>query len=454
MKKIIYIFSVITCFSFTSCSDLLDTEPNDLLTNEVVLQDVEGVQGVLNNAYNQLRSVDYLQRNFIVQAGALADNIKQTINNTSRLNGISNNQPFAHFTFWESAYKVITSANFVISGVNNFDASVAQEDSDQLLAEAHFLRAIAHFDLVRVYARNPNFSNGENLGIPIVTEPVADPSQSFPSRNTSVEVYSQIINDLNTSAGLITRNQTASTVSESAIHALLSRVYLYQGDWASAASAASTAIDLVGFDIENNNYTNIFSQASETIFGLNFLPNENPGLNGSLQGLFFVNPSNGIGYGDFVVREDLLKLYGENDVRKNDFIATVKSGENVHFIGKYLGYGGEFGLDQIPLIRLSEVYLNRAEALAENDDLSGALSDLNKIRNRAGLSNFTSSIKQEVIDAILLERRLELAFEGHRWFDLKRRGLDIPKGIQNIDCQTECTIPNNNYRILANIPTS
>jgi len=65
MKKIIYIFSVITCFSFTSCSDLLDTEPNDLLTNEVVLQDVEGVQGVLNNAYNQLRSVDYLQRNFI-----------------------------------------------------------------------------------------------------------------------------------------------------------------------------------------------------------------------------------------------------------------------------------------------------------------------------------------------------------------------------------------------------
>jgi len=266
---------------------------------------------------------------------------------------------------------------------------------------------------------------------------VADPSQSFPSRNTSVEVYSQIINDLNTSAGLITRNQTASTVSESAIHALLSRVYLYQGDWASAASAASTAIDLVGFDIENNNYTNIFSQASETIFGLNFLPT-----------------SNGIGYGDFVVREDLLKLYGENDVRKNDFIATVKSGENVHFIGKYLGYGGEFGLDQIPLIRLSEVYLNRAEALAENDDLSGALSDLNKIRNRAGLSNFTSSIKQEVIDAILLERRLELAFEGHRWFDLKRRGLDIPKGIQNIDCQTECTIPNNNYRILANIPTS
>ncbi len=453
MKNLNKIAVVLLMLSLFSCEDILNTEPNDRLTNETALSDYDGVVATLLGGYDRLRNTNsYYRRDFVVIAETLADNLKQTINNSSRLNGISGNAPYAHFFIWVQAYRVINSANFVISAIDNI-TDATQSQLDQVHAEALFLRALAHFDLVRVYARNPNFSVGEPLGIPIVTE-IVSPTESFPERNTIDEVYAQIIADLNQAAGLVnTSISFPNRASASAIQALLARVHLYAGNWEEAITASTKVIDNVGFDIEKTDYKKIFSNQSETIFGISFLGDESPGLNGSLEGVLYVDPESGIGYGDFVARQDILNLYGPDDIRAALFTHTSKSGEEVDYVGKFIGYGGSFGLDHIPLIRLSEMYLTRAEALAElGTNLAGAISDLNYIRNRAGLPNTTASSQADVIDAVLQERRLELAFEGHRIFDLKRKGMDIPKGMSGVDCQGECSIPYTDFRVIANIP--
>lgn len=455
----IYINSIIILITilFGSCDNSLETEPNDTVSNDVALRDYKGNLAILIGGYNGLRNTNYYQRDFIVIADALADNIKQTISNTSRLDGISNNRPFSHFNFWSEAYKIIASSNFVIASVDNniiTDASV--KDINQLKAEALFLRAFAHFDLLRSYARNPKHTVQEPLGIPIILQPYKNQETiDYPPRKTITESYDQIILDLNTAFSLIEKNTSniKNRARDITIQALLSRVHLYAGNWKDCIAASNYVIDNIGFTIETNNYTNIFSKESETIFGLSYLSHENPGLNGSLEGLFHIN-ENGIGYGDFVARQNLFESIEDGDIRKNLYIPGNKVGENVHFIGKYLGYLGEFGLDNIPLIRLSEIILNRAEAKAEDNDLSGALTDLNTIRNRAGLANTSLTTKENIIEAILNERRIELAFEGHRIFDLKRKGMDIPKGSTGLDCTEECNIPYTDFRIIANIPIS
>ncbi|MFC5047079.1 RagB/SusD family nutrient uptake outer membrane protein [Aquimarina hainanensis] len=449
-KNIIWSF-LLMCI-LIACDDVLETEPNDRVSNERAVSDFESAEATLLGAYDRLRRVDYYQRDFIVIADGLADNIRQTINNTSRLNGISQNQPYAHFTFWQNAYETINSANFVIEGVDNLP-DATEDQKKQLKGEALFLRALAHFDLVRAYARNPNHLVGEPLGIPIIT----NPSDIFalPARNSIDQVYQHIITSLTNAFDLIgVTTGVSNRASKVAVQGLLSRIYLYQKDWENSIIAANYVIQNVGFDIETDDYSSIFSEASETIFGLSYSDIENPGLNGSLQGLFYIDTNTGIGYGDFVVRDDLYSLHETDDIRLNLYVPAIKSGENVNFIGKYLGYQGAFGLDNIPLLRLSEIFLNRAEALAENNDLSGAINDLNKIRNRAGLPNESVGSKEEIINAVLKERRIELAFEGHRIFDLKRRGLDISKGILNIDCTQECNISYEDFRVLANIPVS
>ncbi len=452
MKKILTLTLFMSLLAI-SCDDLLDTETNSAISNENALNDYEGLVSTLLGGYDRLRNNNvYYRRDFMVIADALADNLKQPADNTSRLLGVSDNVPYSHFNIWAQAYQVINSANFVLEAVGQV-AHGDQEELDQLHAEALFLRALAHFDLLRVYARNPNYPVDEPLGVPVITE-ITSPTTTYPIRDTILEGYDQVIADLNAAAGRInTSLGSPNRANIHAINALLARVHLYAGNWEAAASAATLVIDNIGFDIELSDYTQVFSGASETIFGISFQADENPGLNGSLEGILYVDPEISIGYGDFVAREGLLSSYEAGDIRADLFIATTKGGEAVSYVGKYLGYGGAFGLDHIPLIRLSEMYLTRAEARAEvGTDLAGAITDLNKIRTRAGLTAVTGLSQSDLIDAVLLERRLELAFEGHRVFDLKRRGLDVPKGSAGQDCQDECTIPYEDYRVVANIP--
>jgi hypothetical protein len=146
---------------------------------------------------------------------------------------------------------------------------------------------------------------------------------------------------------------------------------------------------------------------------------------------------------------DLLNTHEDGDARfdlyANDNPSEPESGQL--YIQKYTGTLGEFA-DRLPIIRVAEVYLTRAEARAEQGNTSGAQADLNAVRNARTLEDVTAT-GDDLIEAILTERRLELAFEGHRFFDLKRRAMDIPKP------QTAFgVLPYDDFRVLAPFPNS
>ena len=199
----------------------------------------------------------------------------------------------------------------------------------------------------------------------------------------------------------------------------------------------------------------------ESIFEIQFQTNENIGVNTSLQTTYTTLVASGNrtttgGFGDLVPTKALLDAYESEkdadgkvivDVRRSLYeLGTAGRGTAEIECTKFLGRSGQVNLDNIPVIRVSEMYLNRAEALARSGNAAGALTDLNVIRTRAGLPAATGLTGAALITEILKQRRLELAFEGHRFFDMKRLGLDIVKAapVQNLNFT--------DFRVLAPIP--
>jgi hypothetical protein len=246
---------------------------------------------------------------------------------------------------------------------------------------------------------------------------------------------------------------------------LFSRVALYRGDWTNSAKYATDAMATgsIGRFQTTANYVASWRSANqpESIFEIQYQTNENIGVNTSLQTTYTTLVASGDrtrtgGFGDLVPTRALLDLFESEkdasgatipDVRRQMYeLGTAGRGTAEIECTKFLGRSGQVNLDNIPVIRVSEMYLNRAEALARSGNAAGALADLNIIRNRAGLPTIVDLTGTSLINEILKQRRLELAFEGHRFFDLKRLGLDIVKAapVQSLSYS--------DFRILANIP--
>ena len=189
------------------------------------------------------------------------------------------------------------------------------------------------------------------------------------------------------------------------------------------------------------------------MFEIVYQTNENIGVNLSLQTTFTTlvtlgNTATTGGFGDLVPTDALLASFEPGDVRRNLYErGTAGRGTAEIECTKFFGRSGTVNLDNIPVIRISEMYLNRAEAYALTGKETEALADVNIIRTRAGLEAKTGLTGQALINEIANQRRIEFAFEGHRFFDLKRRGQDIIKAapVQNI-AYTD-------FRILSFIPT-
>lgn len=459
--------------SLTSCSKMLEVEPRTSLNASEALSTYLGVQSALNGVYGGLRgpigytatagAAAYYGREMILNPELLADNVRNVNPGTCSCRGATLlvNQASAHLNIWNAAYGVITKANIVLSAVERLsDGTPAQRSA--IRAQAYFLRALAYFDLVKTYGYNPNFiQNGFNLGVPLVLDAVDDFTKvTYPKRATVDEVYAQIEKDLQSS---ISQFGTAANptgvpyvATSGAAHALLSRLYLYMGGTKNALAVTEATAALASgvgtFAATSASYLSMWASASkaESIFELQFastaeLP-QNPNDN-TIQANYqqVLNGTTRVGFGDIVVSNNLLAIYETGDVRRSVMVNYTRSdGEQVIQTNKFSGSKGSFGFDNVPLIRVSEMYLNRAEASARAGNEVQARTDLNLIRNRAGLASITPT-GTALIDAILKERRLELAFEGHRFFDLTRLGKNIPK-------ETIAEIPFTDYRILAPLP--
>ena len=473
----ILISGIVVLFIFTGCKKVLDTHPkNSLDLSFATTRD--GLSATLVSIYDALQASNYYGRDFIVIPELLSDNVEITSANTNRLIGQSNNTPGNHVAIYTTAYRNINRANFILA---NVDASSATADEKTLWkGECYFLRAMFYADLIKAYSRAPLFLNTSpagtfDLGVPIVKDPVSVASTvTQPARSKVSEVYDFIVTDLVQANSLLTNSGNSGTpyrARKVAAQGLLSRVNLYRGNWAESERwSDSILLQNVVPLASASSYFNVQASAPswgnahpETIFGLSFVSGENtPGGEG-LQYIYYRNLPTIQGYADVTAQTSLRNDLGttgvtgttSTDLRFTKLISVqVKGSQQVFYTLKWPGLkvSGLNGFDDIMIIRTSEILLNRAEARARLGKEALAINDVNQIRLRAGLTPFPTTgpgtpTGAILISSILKERRVELAFEGHRLWDLLRNGLDVIKSPSNI------ILGSNAYNFLyANIP--
>lgn len=463
MKKLIYKLSFLGVLSiFAACSDFLETEPQDELSTDQAIGDLNDATVALTGAYSNLQSSLYLGRDFIVYQDVAADNAKISPDNSGRFLDqfiYSVTPDDENDGLWEQVYETIDRINNIIMKFD--DGTITdgeQADRDDVLGQAYFLRAMCHFDLVRNFAYPYNVTDaaaatgangaGGHLGVPYMFESVI----SEPARNTVAECYTNIITDLNNSYSLMAVSSNPRYTSKYAAKALLSRVYLYMDDYTNAIAAATDVIDNGGYSLVTSaDYVDSWTQeaSSESIFEIAMSIVDYPATNAL--GYIYIDE----GYGDLLPTDEILNAIGANaaDLRINWF----KDVSGTTMMYKFPGRDGSFGLDNTPILRLSEVYLNRAEAYAKDNQANLAMDDLDMISQRSipGIADYTFVNNATLIADILTERWKELAFEGHRKLDLVRNGLgvvraagdDIPYG----DTRLAYPIPNDEINVNDNM---
>lgn len=427
------------------CDDLLDTSPSTEVDPATAQENIEGIEAILTSVYNRLQSEFRYGREITLAPDVLADNTDQHPITSGRYDGQAVNTQGSHITFWNTAYLTINETNYVIEGAQSTEG-VAQETRDRLQGEALFQRGYAYFDLARTYGYEPGREiGGWNESAILRTNPTRDVGDAdLRGRSTNVEVYDQARQDLEDALDLLEGNDRGVYFANyAAANALLARIHLYLENWEDAIGYAEEAIDASGLtliDEEADFESNPFSEVpnAESIMELSINPVEES--LGSNDGLCpYTNPQH---WFDVIPSQNLLDTFDEADYRNHLF--EIADDEYPYTL-KWNCSTGPFD-DNIPMIRLPEMYLIMAEAYAEQDDLVNALASLETLQTARGLTPFVSADQDEIIEEIMVERRRELNFEGHRWYDLKRRAMDIPKQ------EGATTVPYDDFRILSVLP--
>lgn len=469
-----------------ACEDMIEVEPRQSIDANTALNNPDNIKAALNSPYARLRSVNSYGRNLIALPEVLADNGTAT-NNSGRLVNEGLNQLYSHFTHWENSYYAINEINLILEALESPSVSppLTQAQKNSYEGQARFLRALYYFDLARAYAYDPGavVPERDKGGVPISTTGFKDYQAAMdfmPARSPVADVYALIYSDLQRSIEITGNSGGPVYATAAAAQALLSRVALYNKDYATVVAQATSALaSSVGRLTVGGDYVDNWRKDShaESMFEVKFaVAGENIGVNESLQATFSTirslsnlrNPDGTLnitgntgGWGDLVPSATLRTLLGISAVGASANM-TIERGDDVrgqlYEIGpgrgsgpkiemtKFMGKTGTLYMDNVPVIRRAELLLNRAEAYATQGspvfDEALALADLNTLLEARGLTevNLTGAA---LYDAIIEQRRIELAFEGHRWFDLKRRGQNIPKAP---------VIEFTDVRILANIP--
>ncbi|MFA6592208.1 MAG: RagB/SusD family nutrient uptake outer membrane protein [Bacteroidales bacterium] len=437
MKKYIYfIIAVLGGLSvLTSCDkDFLTEAPVLSQSPAVTLSNMSNVNLAVAGAYAPLVSSSWYGEDFILSNEMRTMNGKRWIG-SSHDSGRYKDDYLVNFTptvtsgVWAYAYYVILSANQVLGAIDGITGD--EQTKKNYKAECLFLRALSHFDLVRTFAMPYNYtSDASHLGVPVVTTVQAMTEK--PARNTVAEVYSQILTDLKDAETMIDPSyvrsgttDTKATVNIYVIEALLSRVYLYMGNWQACADYATKVIDSGKYtmwskkDVQDAACFRLdVPKGGEIIFETyGAKANEYDGYHDSLWSLSSPKGE----YGDCGASADLLNLYAEGDVRSS-WLSPDNKG-NCLFTMKYAGKGiGSPDQNNTVVLRLSEMYLNRAEAVVNGAKGASAVADLKVIASNRGAEAETANLT-----GVYSERAKELCWEGHLWFDLARTKRDMTR---------------------------
>jgi len=415
MNRLISILTIVALLGiFTGCDKYLNLEDAQHISENIALTTDENVKSVLLGAYSEfalpsiyggniLRNAELLGGNGEIQWVGTYIDPRQIFNKTM----IATNSEAE--VQWRDSYEVINTVNNVLSALDVVKAA----DRDRIEGEALFLRSLMYFDLVRFFSDQFQFGVANpQPGVPLILTPTRGINESsFVSRNTVDEIYNQVITDLVLAATKLPEDNNVYA-SSGAANALLARLYLQKGDYEKARDAANTVISSGVYSIMSS-YADVFNNdinTAEDIFATQITPQDRF----SSMTEFFSVPQYGGRGGDIDILPGHLNLYSAGDER----LALFFLGNGAMRCGKW---NNQYGV--INLIRLAEMYLIRAECNSRLSTSIGAtpLDDYNTIHTRAGLAAAGSV----TLDDILLERRLELAFEGFKIHDVRRLHLNV-----------------------------
>ncbi|NMM49344.1 RagB/SusD family nutrient uptake outer membrane protein [Marinigracilibium pacificum] len=425
MKRSILYLMIMALFAAVSCDDKLELNPYDALETGDAFTSPSDFSNAARGLYSGLLRGSYYGGWFISVPDITSDNliICSEGRNSKRTLHVWNFAANATWGgLWSDAYIVINRANLILENIDNLEDGAFK---DNIRAEALAIRAMAHFDLARVFSVLPQNAGSDDLGIPYITS--SDASQK-PSRSSNVnEVYNLALDDLNTAATLINDDNGVGRLNYAAVQGLLSRVNLYLENWSAAITHSTNAINAAGDLAGTGEFGDIWIDQTETgvIFKAIITDQDNisPGVEYSQTGPTGVRS-------EYVADYAFYSSFSNTDVRKDAYFSTSAfAGKDFNHIAKHFGRpGSDVNVIDTKIIRLAEMYLNRAEAYYRDNQPVEALADLNELRSNR-YTDYVAGIEvgTALLDAIKEERRKELAFEGHRFFDLKRWGETISR---------------------------
>ena len=483
MKKII--LSIIAAVSFSlilsSCSDWLTLNPHDAESDETAITNLGDAQIALNGVYYMIRTSPLYGREAVVIGDAGTPDVTLKLPNSNRFVNVynwQNPQPGgAHFTdVYVRAYRAIDAANKVILRTEGLSTDTPAEENvkKQILGEAHLLRALVHFEILKYFSHAYNYTaDGSHLGIVYMHEPTITNNHA---RSTSKESFEYIIEDAKEAVALMTVDSPAEPFSAGSLaaEALLARVYLYKAgttgsaDFAEAKIAAEKVINSGKYTLATpaqytiTGTTSFASPmwlpaagfSSESILTIPFLSVATERLYTTALSRIYLDSNKG--YGDLLPSNEIVALMGTDaaDVRNSIFYEYDYSGVATPCVRKFFGPIDNWDLANYNIFRISEMYLIAAEAAARAGNDAPALVHLNLLKTNRGVATISGLTGQALIDEILLERRKELCFEGHRLADLKRLNLGVVRGTDtNNPGNQDYSVAYPDYRFAFPIPT-
>lgn len=416
-KLYLFFCLFLLCVTLFACDSFVEVDlPDSQLTGIKVFEDKTTANAAMADIYAKLRDNGLLAGSSLgisSRLGFYADeltfyggtnNTESYFYNNTLLSTNSNISDL-----WNVSYNQIYEANALIEGVQN-SVALSAADKNQFSGEAKFARALLHFYLSNLYG-----------DIPYVTG-IDYKVNRLVSRMPVAQVYDHIISDLNDAVNLLPENYSTTDrvrPNKSTANALLARVFLYNGSWPEASNSASAVLNSPIYTWEEDLDKIFLKESTTTIW--QFMAKS--GGQNTDEGNTFIFTS---GPPPFVaLSNELANAFAPTDQRKIHWIGTITSGTDLwYYANKYkeMGFTGS-SVEYSIVFRLAEQYLIRAEARAHQGDLIGAKEDLNKIRHNAGLPDTDAITSEEIISAVLAERRFEFFTEqGQRFFDLKRTG--------------------------------
>jgi len=467
MKKIINSILIVGLIVLQGCSeDVLEQRPDHVISENLVLNSVKKLDKLLTGTYNEISRNTYLGRVLYKRAAVKGTDFRfvETTYNPRDYELIaykyeeSSNNSGTCEDLWIQSFKVINNLNLVINNIETAEGNDAEKQ--EILGEALGLRGMVYFDLARSFAYPWIKAGAASQGLPLKLSS----EEIITERSSLGETYNQIILDMQSALDLLEENtwEQGSTkyLTKTGVKALLARVYLYKEDWENALKYAEEVITTRGEGslMSVNSYA-FEDYNSESLFELSITSQNSLGSNG-LGAQFDLKDG---GQGDIIATQTFVNLLSayEGDPRAA-LLEEDKEGSKNAFV-KYVNRseGGGLSAHNIPVIRLSEIYLIAAEAAANGagGGDSEALNYLNTLIQKR-TTNFSANRAEEtgevLKERIAEERRRELALEGHGVYDYIRRGKDINRSINehvntgvdvsNLDIQatdnrTICPIP-------------